>query len=250
MRFGVLKREARVYIFTRRQPNLFLVTALFLIFVVFLMGLVGTLSEIDRFQMELVSNFQAAAENFIQMGGAVRVEIPAMSLTYVGLFFFIVPWMFRWILELGYLYYARGIVRGEAQSYRSLFEGFHYFRKALVIRAVQAILYWGGLALFILPGIWALCSFSQANLILLDHPDRGAFWCLRESRRLMRGRKPEYFLLAISFFGWWLLTMAPFINLAALLWYRPYATFTYVGYYNSLIGQRPQETQWQKPGMF
>jgi len=235
---------------TPRKPNLFLVSGLYILLGFLLMQLVTNLSALGQFQHEIMTRSMAAMDSFVRAGGSLALEIPTINPTVFGLFFFIVPWIFLWVLDLGYLYYARGIVKGEEMGYRSLFEGFSYFAKAVLIRLLMAITIFSGLFLFILPGLWAVCAFSQANLLLLDNPDRGVFWCLRESRRLMRGRKIQYLGLIISFFGWWFLTTLPFISLAARMWYLPYLTFTQVGYYNGLTGQGPQTSEWKRPGMF
>ncbi|MCL2562580.1 MAG: DUF975 family protein [Oscillospiraceae bacterium] len=249
MNLGQLKREARLCILTPRKSGVLSITLLYLILIVLLLELVFRLSDIGRFQTELAENLLPVAEDLFRPG-VLQAILPEMSFTIPGTFFFIVPWVFRWVLDLGYLYYARSVVKNEPQSPRSLFEGFTYFRKAVTIRLIQTVLTIGGLILFIFPGIWVFTAFSQANLILLDHPGKGALWCLKESNRLMRGRKVEFFALFISFLGWWLLTTIPFITYLALFWYLPYTTFTYVNYYNKLTGKPSQDGGWKKPGMF
>ena len=245
-----LRREARAHLWTPRRPNPFLVTMLYLLVGMMLTHLVTTLSEIGRFQQEIVNNSFASMDLLLRTGAASVLELPELSPTLLGTFFFIVPWIFIWIVELGYLFYARGIVKGDALGYWSLMEGFNYFFKAVILRAIRAVLVFIGLFSFLIPGIVIICALSQASLLLLDHPDKGALWCLRESARIMRGRKMEYFLLMLSFFGWYILTMLPLINIAARLWYLPYTTLTYVGYYNKITGQGPEEPQWRRPGMF
>ena len=246
-----LKREAKAHIFTPRRPHPIGVTALHLIFMSALMMLIMELSDIGRFQAELAARLLEASEHMRQANTMATIHLPEMSITALGVFFFIVPWMFRWVLDLGYLYYVRGIVKGEALGFRSLFEGFNYVRKAIILRLIQVILVFGGLVLFVAPGIWTITAFSQANLLLLDHPKRGVIWCLRESERLMRGHKWEYFVLFLSFLGWLLLTITPlpFLNTAALLWYTPYTTFTYIGYYNRLTGQNSPDCETERSDM-
>jgi len=221
---------------------------LYILLLIALMLLVTNLSTPGRFLSEMMTRSVAAMDT-LRRGGTPTTELPAFVFSFPGIFFFVVPLIFQWILELGYLIYARGTVKGETMSYRSLFEGFNYFFKAIVIRFVKAMLVLVGLPL-ILPALWVLATFSQANLLLLDNPDRGAFWCLNQSRRLMRGHKIAYLLLFASFLGWELLATVPFISYAVWLWYRPYSTFTYIGYYNHLTGQTPQEPEWKRPGMF
>jgi uncharacterized membrane protein len=276
MRPAQLKRQARGYILAYHRPNLFWVTALYLLLGTLLLLLVANLSEISRFNYELIvrstlalqsllsevvahvlemSTFSVLALQGIWAEVAYGFEMPTLSPTLFGLFFFFVPYLFIWSLDLGYLYYARGIIKGEKTEpplgYRTLFEGFNYFKRLILIRVFLAVVVNLGLFLLVFPGLWAMCAFSQAQLLLLDNPDRSALWCLRESNRLMRGHKWSYFLLRLSFLGWYLLSMFPFLRYAAQIWYLPYSTFALVGYYNALTGNAPPpEAQWRRPGMF
>ena len=253
---------------TPRRPNLFLVTMFYLTLWIMLRLLVGNLSEFGLFFAELSERLGVISNTFLQTGVFPVVNLaellPEFRISAFGLFFFIVPWGFSWVLDLGYLYYARGMVAKSTSSetnaagksndslgFLTLFEGFNYFVKAIVIRLLMTIMVYGGLFFLFAPGIWARCAFSQANLLLLDNPNRGPIWCLRESNRLMRGHKLEYLSLLLSFLGWYLLTLLPYVFAAARLWYAPYSTVTFVYYYNKLTGQGPApEAQWQRPGMF
>ena len=224
---------------------------LYLLLMVFLTAIMANLSEPVRFIEESFIRSLTAATRAFQTGSAFTFELPAFRISAFGLFFFIVPLIFLIMLDLGYLYYARGTIKDETLGYRSLFEGFNFFFKGLAIRFLTILLVAGGSVFFLLPGLWALCAFSQATLLLLDNPDRGVFWCMRESLRLMRGHKMEYLVLFLSFLGWLLFASLPYIGPVVQLWYMPYSTFTYVGYYNKLTGQGPaEEAQWKRPGMF
>ena len=55
--------------------------------------------------------------------------------------------------------------------------------------------------------------------------------CIRESKRLMYGRKGELFILDLSFLGWCLLTIIPF----ASVYVTPYIQTTRAGYYLAVI---------------
>ena len=220
---------------------------LYILLVTILWLLVANLSEIGRLIQELLVR-AAAVTSDIQAGGPFVIAMPKLS--PFGLFFFVVPLLFLWTLDMGYLYYIRGVIKGESLGFRSIFEGFNYFLKTISIRFITTVAIHLGLLFFVAPGLWALCAFSQAKLLLLDHPDRSAFWCLRESMRLMQGHKLEYLLLRISFLGWYLLTLFLYIRLAAQLWYFPYINLTLVCYYNKLTGQGPaEEPEWKRPGM-
>jgi len=237
-------------------------SAFYLLLGTVLLMFVADLSEIRHFLSALEVYFMAVLHdmavlyNFLE-GEALSFELPTLSPTLFGLFFFIVPYLFIWTLNLGYIYYVRGITRGNVLHFRDLFEGFNFFRKIIFIRCFLFVTTYLGSFLLVLPGLWAMCAFSQAQLLLLDHPDRGAIWCLKESKRLMMGHKWEYFVLRLSFLGWYLLPSLfafldiPLLPYLAMLWYLIYSTFAFVGYYNKLTGQGPpEEPEWKRPGMF
>ena len=75
-------------------------------------------------------------------------------------------------------------------------------------------------------------AFSQVSYLLLDHPDYRVTEALRESFRLMRGRKLRYFLLQLSFIGWWLLGILT-LGLG-FLWIIPYMLQTNTQFYLNL----------------
>ena len=84
--------------------------------------------------------------------------------------------------------------------------------------------------LFVIPGIVASYRYRQALYLLLDHPEMGIMECIRESKRLMRGHKAELFVLDLSFIGWALLSIIPFVSVYTL----PYTESTYALYYDQL----------------
>lgn len=59
--------------------------------------------------------------------------------------------------------------------------------------------------LFIIPGIVKACSYSMAFYIKNDNPGMSATEALTESRRMMNGYKMKYFVLHLSFIGWYIL---------------------------------------------
>ena len=69
--------------------------------------------------------------------------------------------------------------------------------------------------LFIVPGVLAAYSYSMADYLLSRNPQMGATEALRESKRLMYGRRWRLFCLELSFIGWMILCMAPMYFLSA-----------------------------------
>lgn len=72
-------------------------------------------------------------------------------------------------------------------------------------------------------------SLSQSYYIMLDYPELGLTAILRQSVRLMKGRKLRLFYLQLSFLPLMLLVI-PTFGLGAL-WLAPYQNMTYVLFY-------------------
>jgi len=247
-----IKIQAKKVMLTPRRPSLFIVTMVFLLIGVILAQMDLALSDVGRFQAEALQLWTAAATTAAQHGVfTLPAELPAFTFTVLGTLFFAVFLIFQWIMSLGYVYYIRGTVKGETLGFRSLFEGFNYFIRGFFIRLIQTVIVILGLFFFVVPGIVAMCAFSQIHLLLLDHPDKNVFWYFGESRRLMQGKKMAYFQLVLSFFGWFILQSIPVISLAISLWLEPYFNASKVFFYQEITGQGPTpETQWKRPEMF
>jgi len=237
---------------TPRRPSLFIVTMTFLLIILILEQMDLALSDVGQFQMETREQWATAFAAAVQHGVlTVPAEFPVFTFTALGTLFFVMFLIFRWIMALGYIYYIRETVKGETLGFRSLFEGFNYFLRGILIRLIQTVIVGLGLLFFVIPGIVAMCAFSQVHLLLLDHPKKNVFWYFGESRRLMYGKKMEYVRLVFSFFGWFLLQMIPVITLAISLWLEPYFNASKVFFYQKITGQGPSpEAEWRRPGMF
>lgn len=64
-----------------------------------------------------------------------------------------------------------------------------------------------GTLLFVIPGIYASISFSQAIYILADDSSKGVIECFKESSRLMRGNIWNRILLDINLIPYLLLSI-------------------------------------------
>ncbi|CAH1850324.1 DUF975 family protein [Convivina praedatoris] len=112
------------------------------------------------------------------------------------------------------------------------------FLGSLVIGILQYvwILLWT--LLLIVPGIIKSLAYSQAGFIYRDALDKGEKLgyteAITQSRKLMDGHKAEYFVLQLSFIGWFLLIGVTF-GIAAI-WVVPYYQMTMSAYYDQLSG--------------
>lgn len=194
--------------------------------------------------------------------------------------------LFCSIMEVGYLSYTMRVARGEPASYSNLFDGFRRLGQTLWMNilidiftflwgllgavpglAVLALGVWmedllmimGSTAVFVIgflvTGIFAALRYALVPFFFLDDPKCTAGQAVRLSKEAMRGRKMEYALLILSFFGWFLLV--GFIQTAAegmalgldlpdwvsmalgripMLWLSPYVSCTQVNFFDALTG--------------
>lgn len=84
--------------------------------------------------------------------------------------------------------------------------------------------------LLVVPGIIAAYRYRMALFLLLDNPEKSALACISESKRMMTGRKAELFVMDLSFIGWYILEIIPFVS----IWVTPYTQLSYVIYYEAL----------------
>lgn len=110
-------------------------------------------------------------------------------------------------------------------------DGFSHFLRLIALNLLEGLFVFLWSLLFIIPGIVAAYRYRLAIYLLLEHPEMRVMDCIRESKRLMYGRKGELFILDLSFLGWYLLTIIPF----ASVYVTPYIQTTRAGYYLAVI---------------
>ncbi len=92
--------------------------------------------------------------------------------------------------------------------------------------------------LLVVPGIVKSMAYSQTFFIMNEHPEYAGREAIDASQEMMRGHKWEYFVLNLSFIGWFLLSS---LTIGLLLFYvMPYYQATMAEYYRYL--KEEQET--------
>jgi uncharacterized membrane protein len=109
----------------------------------------------------------------------------------------------------GYTLYVMSVFRKKNAETGQIFAGFENFGKTFVLMLLITIKVILWTLLFVIPGIIASFRYSQAFLILVDHPEYSASQCINESKKMMNGNKSKYFCLMLSFIGWYLLAGIP-----------------------------------------
>ncbi|HIY92924.1 DUF975 family protein [Companilactobacillus sp. HBUAS56275] len=124
---------------------------------------------------------------------------------------------------------------------------FTYFRspdwwKLILIYIIMGIFSFLWMLLLVVPGIIKLMAYSQTYFVYKDLNDRGEAdnYSLTDyitrSRELMVGNKGRYFVLQLSFIGWWILGS---ITLGiGFIWIYPYYKLTMANFYQDLVDKK------------
>ena len=144
-------------------------------------------------------------------------------------------------LSLIYVYFRIASDPSYKPRVRELFNNFNDFWPMLKVQLLTALFTFLWSLLFIVPGIIKAISYSQAPYIIAENPNMPAMEAIRQSERMMAGRKMEYFVLNLSFLGWALLVI-PTLGLITI-WLEPYMQMTMVNFYSDL----KSSTNWYNP---
>ncbi len=126
-------------------------------------------------------------------------------------FVYILTLLMGQVLQAGFVLYCMAIRRGERAEFLTLFDGFSFAGKVIVLELViyALVVLWS--MLFVIPGLIAAYRYRFALLNLCENPDLGVMEALALSRRQSFGFKSHLFLLDMSYLGWKLLSILPSI---------------------------------------
>ncbi len=153
-----------------------------------------------------------------------------LALTGIGTIcsLFILP-----LLQVAYIVYVRGIVKGETKNLWSLIkENFPFTLTLFLVNLLTSLFIVLGAVLLIVPGIIVALGLSYVYFVLSDEPKLKTMDAIEKAWNLMKGHKTEYLVLNLSFILWYLLSV---VTLGiALIWVLPYVTVTQELYYQYL----------------
>ena len=133
------------------------------------------------------------------------------------------------------------LTRREDFRIEELFDGFKDFSRTLVAYLLVALYVFLWSLLFIVPGIIAGIGYSMTFYIMAEDPKIDAQVAMRKSKDMMYGHKTEFFMLMLSFIGWFLLACLTFG--IGLLFLSSYTTMASTIFYQRLKGQTMQQPQ-------
>ncbi|PEJ48141.1 hypothetical protein CN676_21625 [Bacillus wiedmannii] len=135
-------------------------------------------------------------------------------------------------LTVGASYFVLNVIRGTNARIGHIFRWFNdgsKFMKSFLTYLLMNVYLVLWTLLLIIPGIIKSFSYSMTYFILNDHPEYTANQAITESRRMMNGHKMDYFLLCLSFLGWFILSI---LTLGiGFLWLVPYFYTTSAAFY-------------------
>ena len=148
------------------------------------------------------------------------------------------------VLGAGYLLYIMGVRKGQEMSYATLFDGFLFAGKVILLQIVINIFVFLWSLLFVIPGIIAAYRYRFALYNLCENPELGVMEALAMSKAQTKGYKLDLFVLDVTFLGWSLLCALTAGILT--IWVAPYVQQTNLAYFDAIkaekgIGSLPGE---------
>lgn len=137
-------------------------------------------------------------------------------LTYVGgdsgllsTFVSILVSLVTLVLGSGFTLYCMAVRRGERAEFLTLFDGFSFAGKVIVLNILMYVYVFLWSMLFVIPGVIAWYRYRFALYNLYENPDLSPTEALAMSKRQTTGYKSQLLFLDISYFGWMLLASLP-----------------------------------------
>ena len=128
---------------------------------------------------------------------------------FFGVFISILVTLLTSVLAAGFVLYCMAVRRGERAEYLTLFDGFSFVGKLILLDLIIYFFVFLWTMLFIIPGFIAAYRYSFAKFNLYENPGIGAMEALEMSKRQTMGYKAQLFMLDLSYFGWMLLAGLP-----------------------------------------
>lgn len=129
---------------------------------------------------------------------------------------------------------------GKAFDVQALFEGYNDYLRITGTYLLMCVYIFLWTLLLVVPGIIKSISYSQTLYVLRDEPSLTYNGAIERSMAMMEGHKMDYFLLILSFIGWYILGI---ISLGiGFLWINPYVSRTMAIYYEDLKSEYENKT--------
>ena len=136
------------------------------------------------------------------------------------------------VLSAGYVIYHLGVRKGKTMPYATLFDGFTFVGKIIILQILIAVFTFLWSMLLFIPGIIAAYRYRFALYNLCENPQLSPSEALNMSKAQTRGYKWQLFVLDLSFLGWNILCA---LTLGILsIWIMPYIQQTDIGFFEEI----------------
>lgn len=108
-------------------------------------------------------------------------------------------------IKFGIANFYLNFKRSKRPIFEEAFKGFKNIFKVFGALFIVSLITFLWTLLLIIPGIIASFNYSQVFYILADNEDITIFEAMKESKRIMNGKKWQLFILGLSFIGWYIL---------------------------------------------
>lgn len=150
----------------------------------------------------------------------------------LGTFISILTGLMSMVLASGFVMYCMAIRRGERAEYLTLFDGFSFVGKVILLNIVIYLFTFFWSLLFVIPGIIAAYRYRFAVYNLCENPEMGVMDAINMSKAQTAGFKWQLFVLDLSFLGWQILCG---LTLGILsIWIQPYRAQTDIGFFQQI----------------
>ncbi|MCR5839987.1 MAG: DUF975 family protein [Kiritimatiellae bacterium] len=149
---------------------------------------------------------------------AVASGHEALRMTFASGFSMFVQYIFQGIISFGMCVTLLKCIKNDSQGW--FFGAFGGFARPLemfwltMLMMVKIVL-WA--LLLIIPGIIACFRYALAWYVKAENPEMSANACIKRSSELMDGRKWNFVILGLSYFGWFLLAVLPIIVASGIM---------------------------------
>ena len=148
------------------------------------------------------------------------------------IFVSVMVWLLSAVLMAGHALYHLGIRRGEEMSYSTMFDGFSFVGKVVLVQLIVTAIISLLSLLLVIPGVIAAYRYRFALYNLCENPEIGVMQAINLSARQTHGYKMDLFVLDMSFLGWCVLAVLT-LGLANI-WVTPYLTQANIGYFQQI----------------
>lgn len=108
-------------------------------------------------------------------------------------------------IYFGVANYFLKLAKGLSAEFNDLFSGFSLFKTNFLLNFFLTLFTVLWSLLLVVPGIIAAIKYSMAYYIMNENPELSALEAIRLSKQMMDGHKMDFFVMWLSFLGWFIL---------------------------------------------